>query len=143
VRVEKKQTPHRYAPTNESPHHSAQSNLTNKSRLKILHQREELLQDLFSSARTSVSSLVQNETSYLSFLEGTIVQGALQLMEPIVILSARKHDVPVVSRAALNAASTYNDITGRNVQFSVEPILGDDWCVTASNALLFPPSSEF
>lgn len=48
---------------------SAQSNLTNKSRLRLLHQREEHVQDLFATARAELVKLSAGEPPPLpSFL---------------------------------------------------------------------------
>nr|QXO15400.1 V-type proton ATPase subunit E [Pleurotus tuber-regium] len=104
----------------------AQSTLTNKSRLKLLHRREEHLQDLFNTARSQILTLAQDEGRYTQFLEGVIIQGFLQLMEPTVSIQARKQDVQVVQQAAEAAAKNYKDISGRDVEFSVEGVLGGD-----------------
>ncbi|RDB26724.1 V-type proton ATPase subunit E 1 [Hypsizygus marmoreus] len=104
----------------------AQSTLTNKSRLKLLHRREEHLQDLFSTSRSSILTLANDEGRYVQFLEGVIVQGFLQVLEPSVTIHSRKRDTDVVKQAAENAARTYKDISGRDVDFSVEGTLSDD-----------------
>ena len=84
--------------------HSAQSTLTNKSRLKLLQQREEHLQDLFSTARDAVDALARDEGRYAQFLEGAIVQGYLHLLEPAATVHARAKDVALAERAAGAAA---------------------------------------
>lgn len=104
----------------------AQSTLTNKSRLKLLHQREQHLQELFSTSRTSVLTLAKDDGRYIQFLEGFISQGFLQLMEPSVTLFARKQDVSLVEEAAANAAQTYKEISGREVKYNIEGSLGGD-----------------
>ena len=67
---------------------SAQSTLTNKSRLKLLQQREEHLQDLFATARSSIVSLSSSEDRYVQFLENVITQGLLALLETDAVLLA-------------------------------------------------------
>ncbi|KAK0448644.1 ATPase, V1/A1 complex, subunit E [Armillaria borealis] len=104
----------------------AQSTLTNKSRLKLLHQREQHLQELFSTSRASVLTLAKDDGRYVQFLEGFISQGFLQLMEPSVTLFARKQDVSLVEEAAANAAQTYKEISGREVKYNIEGSLGGD-----------------
>jgi V-type H+-transporting ATPase subunit E len=100
--------------------------LTNKSRLKLLHRREEHLQDLFSIARSSLLTLAKDEGRYIQFLEGVIVQGFLQILEPGVTVHSRNCDVSVAKQAAESAARTYKEISGRDVEFDVEGTLGDD-----------------
>lgn len=104
----------------------AQSNLTNKSRLKLLHCREEQLHELFDNARESVSSFAQDEGRYSQFLEGVIVQGFLQFMEPNVTLVAREQDAEIVQKAGEAAASTYNELSGRNVSFEIDTSLSGE-----------------
>ncbi|KAF8234506.1 ATPase, V1/A1 complex, subunit E [Tricholoma matsutake] len=104
----------------------AQSTLTNKSRLKLLHRREEHLQDLFALSRPSLLSLAKDEGRYIQFLEGVIVQGFLQILEPSVTVHSRKRDVDVAKRAAESAARTYKDISGKDIEFDVQGTLDDD-----------------
>ncbi|KAI9063583.1 ATPase V1/A1 complex subunit E [Trametes sanguinea] len=104
----------------------AQSTLTNKSRLKLLQQREEHLQDLFSTARESIDALAKDEGRYVQFLEGVIVQGFLSLLEPEVTVHAREKDVDKVQRAIEGAAKQYNEISGLTVKASVQGTLSND-----------------
>lgn len=105
---------------------SAQSTLTNKSRLKLLHRREENLQDLFSTSRASVVQLAKDEGRYVQFLQGVIIQGFLQILEPTVVVYARPQDVELVKQAASNAQESYTEISGRKVEYEVEGSLSDD-----------------
>ncbi|KAG6873719.1 hypothetical protein C0995_012183 [Termitomyces sp. Mi166 len=104
----------------------AQSTLTNKSRLKLLHRREEHLQDLFSTSRAAVVKLAKDEGRYVQFLQGVIVQGFLQILEPSVTVYARVQDVELVKQAAANAQKSYTEISGRNIEYEVEGSLSDD-----------------
>ena len=47
---------------------SAQSTLTNKSRLKLLHRREEHLQDLFNTARQEITNVSSGSTNIMCVL---------------------------------------------------------------------------
>ncbi|KAI0674357.1 ATPase V1/A1 complex subunit E [Trametes maxima] len=104
----------------------AQSTLTNKSRLKLLQQREEHIQDLFTTARESIDVLAKDEGRYVQFLEGVIVQGFLSLLEPDVTVHSREKDVAIVQRAAESAAKQYNEISGRTVRPTVKATLSSD-----------------
>lgn len=105
---------------------SAQSTLTNKSRLKLLQQREEHIQDLFSTARASIDTLAKDEGRYVQFLEGVIVQGFLSLLEPDVTVHAREKDVQLVQQAVDSASKQFNEISGRTVKVTVEGSLSND-----------------
>ncbi|KAI6044535.1 ATPase V1 A1 complex subunit E [Pisolithus marmoratus] len=104
----------------------AQSNLTNKSRLKILHKREEQLQELFAAAREEISNFAEDEGRYSQFLEGAALQGYLQLMEPKVTLIARQTDVELVRKAGAAASETYTELSGQQVLFDVVGTLEGD-----------------
>ncbi|RDX54565.1 ATPase V1/A1 complex subunit E [Polyporus arcularius HHB13444] len=104
----------------------AQSTLTNKSRLKLLQQREEHLQDLFQTAREAIDALAKDEARYVQFLEGVIVQGLLALLEPEATVHARQKDVEIAQRAVDSAAKQYTEISGRTVKVSVKGSLSDD-----------------
>ncbi|KAH9918763.1 ATPase V1/A1 complex subunit E [Epithele typhae] len=104
----------------------AQSTRTNKSRLKLLQQREEHLQDLFSTARAAVEALSTDEARYVQFLEGVVVQGFLNILEPDVTVHAREMDVALVQRASDGAATQYKEISGRTVSVTVVGSLSDD-----------------
>lgn len=116
---------------------SAQSTLTNKSRLRLLQQREEHLQDLFHTARTAIVDLAQNEGRYVQFLEGVIVQGLLQLLEPEAIVHARGKDTNVAEKAADGARRQYTEISGRQVSVSVVGDLSNELYVRSCIPLLF------
>jgi len=104
----------------------AQSTLTNKSRLKLLQQREEHLQDLFSTARSSIVSLSSSDDRYIQFLENVITQGLLALLETDILVLARDEDIDIVQRAAEGAERQYEEISGRTVQTKVQGGLSSD-----------------
>ncbi|KAI6026516.1 ATPase V1 A1 complex subunit E [Pisolithus microcarpus] len=91
----------------------AQSNLTNKSRLRILHKREEQLQELFAAAREEILKFAQDEGRYSQFLEGAVLQGYLQLMESKVTLITRPADVEILREAGIAATETYGQLSGQ------------------------------
>ncbi|KXN82958.1 V-type proton ATPase subunit E 1 [Leucoagaricus sp. SymC.cos] len=107
----------------------AQSTLKNRSRLKLLHRREEHLQDLFTLSRSRLAELSAQSAdpgAYAQSLEGFIVQGFLQIMEPKVIIHTRTQDADVAKQAAKAASQTYRDLTGRSVEFEIEADLGGE-----------------
>jgi len=103
----------------------AHSTLTNKSRLKLLHLREQHLQDLFQASRDQLVSL-SSSSQYVQFLQGVIVQGFLQLLEPEVTIHARETDVGAAKQAAEGAANEYKEISGREIRFDVVSSLSND-----------------
>ena len=105
---------------------SHQSTLTNQSRLRLLHRREEHLQDLFAAARSRIARLADDEARYVQFLESVIVQGLLQLLEPSAMVYARSKDDAIATRALDGAKKMYYDISGRQVEIDLDASLSDD-----------------
>jgi len=103
-----------------------QSTLTNKSRLRLLHRREEHLQDLFASARAQIARLADDEARYVQLLEGVLVQGFLQLLEPTVTVYTRAKDKAIATRALDSAKETYYEISGRKVEVELDASLSDE-----------------
>jgi len=105
---------------------SHQSTLTNKSRLRLLHRREEHLQDLFAVARTRIAGLADDEARYVQFLESVIVQGLLQLLESSATVYARSKDEAIAGRALDGAKKAYYDISGREIEIVLDASLSND-----------------
>jgi len=104
----------------------AQSTITNKSRLKLLHKREEVLQQIFAAVREPVIPLHKFSGRYEQFLEGSITESFLYILEPSVGIYGRKSDVDIVRQAAENAAKAYKDISGLDIEFAIEGSISDD-----------------
>lgn len=106
--------------------------MTNKSRLKLLHLREQNLQDLFQAAREQLTTLASS-SQYVQFLQGNIVQGFLQLLEPEVNIHVREADAAVAKEAAEGAAKQYSDISGLQVKYTLITSLSPDLSVEPDN----------
>jgi len=118
---------------------SAQSTITNKSRLKLLHKREEILQQIFSALREPPTPLCEMGSKYDDFLEGVIVEGFLHVMEPTVAIHCRKSDVENVNTAAAQASKTYQDLRGVGITFEVIGSIADEWYALVSKMLCRDP----
>ena len=68
----------------------------------------------------------EDEGRYSQFLEAAITQGFLQLMEPNVTLIVREKDIERAQKAAEAAAETYSQLSGRQVAFDIQGVLGDE-----------------
>lgn len=99
--------------------------MTNKSRLRLLHLREQNLQDLFQGAREQLASLASS-SQYVQFLQGIVVQGSLQLLESEVSIHVREVDAAAAKQAAEAASKQYTDISGRQTKYEVVTSLSPD-----------------
>ncbi|KAL5532327.1 VMA4 [Sanghuangporus sanghuang] len=103
----------------------AQSTQLNKSRLRLLQRREEHLEELFEEAREELLALSKDEGRYAQLIEGIVLQGLLQLVEPEVRVLTRPKDVKLAEQAGEGAKEQYVSITGRDISVSVVGDLSD------------------
>ncbi|OCB90712.1 vacuolar H+ ATPase E1 [Sanghuangporus baumii] len=103
----------------------AQSTQLNKSRLRLLQRREEHLEELFEEAREELLALSKDEGRYSQLIEGIVLQGLLQLVEPEVRVLTRPKDVKLAEKAGEGAKEQYVSITGRDISVSVVGDLSD------------------
>ncbi|KAF3169571.1 V-ATPase V1 sector subunit E [Orbilia oligospora] len=98
----------------------ARSNVTNKTRLKVLGVRQELLESIFEDARKSLGQIANDKARYAGVLEGLILEGAFALAEPSISVRARKMDFDLVKSAADSASSAYTEKTGQNIKITLD-----------------------
>jgi len=106
----------------------AQSTITNKSRLKLLHKREEVLQQIFFAVRETSTPLYKQSGRYEQFLEGVITESLLHIMESTINIHCRKSDLQQVQQAAANASVAYRSLSGFEVSCNVHASISDDVC---------------
>ncbi|SAM84803.1 probable Vacuolar ATP synthase subunit E [Ustilago bromivora] len=104
----------------------AQSNQTNKSRLKILQTREQHLQSLFDAARDKLNDIAKDQEKYKKLLSKLILQGLLQLMESKVTVTVRSNDVQLAQEAAKQAEKDFKDKSGKDASVTVQEGLNKD-----------------
>jgi len=111
----------------------------------VLQAREQLLQDLFSEARSRISELSADEGRYVQLLQGTVlevryyfssiqstaqaillIKAMLRILEPEVSVIVQKTDEILAMTAVDNAARQYTEISGREIKPTVEPSLSND-----------------
>ncbi|KAF3901688.1 hypothetical protein ABW21_db0209894 [Orbilia brochopaga] len=97
----------------------ARSNVTNKTRLKVLSVRQELLEDIFEEARKKLSQIPSKKDEYSRVLEGLILEGAYALGEDSISVQARKADVGLVKSAIDAASSSYTKATGKHIKIKL------------------------
>jgi V-type H+-transporting ATPase subunit E len=79
------------------------STVSNKSRLKLLSARQELLDDLFEESRKKLSTATKDKKKYQELLKNLILEGLYPMNEPKVQVRAKKADYDLV-KAAIDAA---------------------------------------
>ncbi|KAG5462429.1 MAG: ATPase, V1/A1 complex, subunit E [Olpidium bornovanus] len=87
----------------------AQSNFMNKARLRVLQQRQQMLQELFAEASKSLASVIQDAQKYDGLMYNIILQGLYKLMAEDVVLVCRKKDAEVAQRQMEAAKKTFTE----------------------------------
>jgi len=100
------------------------STMANKTRIKVLSARQELLDRLFEDARKKLSDTGSKNKNYEEVLKGLILEGMYLLAERKVSVRCRKVDKEKVSNAAKKASEEYKKQMGSESQVAVDE---KDW----------------
>jgi len=98
------------------------STLANKTRLRILSARQELLDELSEDASKKLSnSASKDKNKYEAILKGLILEGLYALVnEKKVTLRCRKKDDDVVKKASEQAKEEYKKTMKRDVEIQID-----------------------
>ncbi|KAL2016300.1 hypothetical protein VTK56DRAFT_3899 [Thermocarpiscus australiensis] len=96
------------------------STVANKTRLRVLGARQELLDDIFDAAEKRLGEAARDEGRYEEILKGLILEGFYAMNEPELRIRARKADYEVVGKAIDGAAAEYKEKTGREVAATID-----------------------
>ncbi|KAI0124737.1 ATPase, V1/A1 complex, subunit E [Xylariales sp. AK1849] len=96
------------------------STVANKTRLKVLGARQELLDDIFESASKKLGDGTKDEGKYVEVLKGLLLEGLYALTEKEVHVRAREKDYGAVKKAIEKAQKEYKDKTGKETKASID-----------------------
>ncbi|KAG9656122.1 putative ATP synthase subunit E, partial [Aureobasidium melanogenum] len=97
------------------------STLSNKTRLRLLSARQELLDDLFDQANNKLADITTDADKYQDILKNLILEGLYALNESKITLRCRSKDDDVVRKAADAAQAEYKDkMSGRDLEISID-----------------------
>lgn len=91
------------------------STIGNKTRLKVLSEKEKVLSEIFEQAEKSLVELASKKSEYKPILEGLIEEALYALHEDTVTLKVRETDVALAKEVAGDAAKKFEE----NSKFSV------------------------
>ncbi|KAK0633270.1 ATPase, V1/A1 complex, subunit E [Immersiella caudata] len=98
----------------------ARSTVSNKTRLRVLGARQELLDDIFETAQQRLSEAAKDKKKYEVTLKGLILEGFYALNEPELQVRARKADYDLVKKAIEAAAKEYKDNMGKEISGTID-----------------------
>ena len=96
------------------------STLSNKTRLKVLSGRQELLDNIFEKAENKLESFTKDKAKYQEILKNLILEGLYALNEGKVEVRARKQDYDVAKKAIESAKTEYKKNMGKDVEVSLD-----------------------
>ncbi len=97
------------------------STLANKTRLKLLGARQEVLDELFEQVRDRLAKeATRDEGKYRQVCKGLVLEGVYALNEPRVQVRAREQDYGVVEKAIEDAKGEFKEKTGREVNVEID-----------------------
>jgi V-type H+-transporting ATPase subunit E len=95
------------------------STVSNKTRLKVLGARQELLDGIFEEARGKLAAGVKDKKKHQAVLKGLILEGLYALQEKEVQIRARKADFDLVKKAIDDATKEYKKQLDQETSVSI------------------------
>ncbi|KAI0434867.1 ATPase, V1/A1 complex, subunit E [Xylaria sp. FL1042] len=96
------------------------STVANKTRLRVLGARQELLDDIFDQAGQKLAEAAKDKGKYKAVLKGLLLEGMYALSEDEVAVRVRKADAGVVKEAAKAAEEEYRKETGKSSKVKLD-----------------------
>ncbi|KAG7454578.1 hypothetical protein MATL_G00261160 [Megalops atlanticus] len=96
------------------------SNLMNQARLKVLKARDDMITELLNEARQRLANIAKDPAQYQTLMEGLILQGFYQLLEPKVTIRCRKQDVSLVQAAVQKNIPIYRAAVKNNIDVRID-----------------------
>ncbi|KAI0835432.1 ATPase, V1/A1 complex, subunit E [Hypoxylon sp. FL0890] len=96
------------------------STVANKTRLKVLAARQQLLDDIFEAASKRLVEGTKDKAKYKVILKNLLLEGLYALSESNIQVRARKEDYDVVKDAIKDAEEEYKKSTGKETKVTID-----------------------
>lgn len=96
------------------------STVANKTRLKVLAARQQLLDDIFDAASKRLVEGSKDKAKYKVILKNLLLEGLYALSESDIQVRARKEDYSVVKDAIKDAEEDYKKNTGNETKVTID-----------------------
>jgi len=96
------------------------STVANKTRLKVLSARQELLDDIFEQAQKKLGDATKDKKKYEEILKNLMLEGFYALNESKLQVRARKADYDIVKKAIEKASKEYKEKTKKSIEASID-----------------------
>lgn len=96
------------------------STVSNKTRLRVLGARQEVLDDLFEQSAGKLGAVGKDKKKYGEMVKLLILEGMYALNEPKVYVRARKADYEIVKEAGEQAEAEYKKEVGKESKVELD-----------------------
>jgi len=96
------------------------STVANKTRLKVLSARQELLDQIFEEAGKKLGEATKDKGKYEEILKNLALEGFYALNEKSLKVRVRKVDVEVTKNALEKACKEYKEKTKKEIECSID-----------------------
>lgn len=110
------------------------STVANKTRLKVLSARQELLDDIFEQAEKKLGDVTKDKSKYQVVLKNLALEGFYALNEKKVQVRGRNADFGVIKKSLEDACKEYKEKTNKEIEASIDEAnpLPEGWYVMRS-----------
>jgi len=99
---------------------STRSSVANKTRLKVLSARQELLDTIFETTQKKLGDATKDKKKYEEILKNLMLEGFYALNESKLQIRARKADYDIVKKAIDNASKEYEQKLKKKIEASID-----------------------
>uniref|UniRef100_A0A667Z3W2 ATPase H+ transporting V1 subunit E1b n=1 Tax=Myripristis murdjan TaxID=586833 RepID=A0A667Z3W2_9TELE len=96
------------------------SNLMNQARLKVLKARDDMISEMLNEARQRLANVAKDPARYQTLLDGLVLQGFYQLLEPKVTIRCRKQDVQLLQACIQKNIPIYKAAVKNNLEVRID-----------------------
>jgi V-type H+-transporting ATPase subunit E len=96
------------------------STLANKTRLKVLSARQELLDSIFEQAQKKLAEQTNDKAKYEKMLKNLMLEGFYALNEGKVMVRGRKQDYDLIKKAIDAACKEYKENMNKDISASLD-----------------------
>lgn len=96
------------------------STIGNKTRLRILSTKEEVLNEIFESAKADLSKISANKSDYKPAFLGLIEEALFTILEDEVTVKVREADLSLAKDVIEEAAKHFEEKAGHSINISID-----------------------
>jgi len=96
------------------------STVANKTRLKVLSARQELLDSIFEQAQKKLGEATKDKGKYTEILKNLMLEGFYALNESKLQIRGRKQDYELIKKAIEKATKEYKEKTKKSIEASID-----------------------